>query len=160
MKNRTILAVVFLSVMIVSLVAVASYRIQQLPSLLTISVTFAYLTRNGNYSYAGGGNLVSMELTRTNETADNVTLVPPPYSNKTTNAYWSMQIVLNDSATTVAPWEHDIESSNHTAGDFAGTVSKSFLGLNGNFTVWITVWAVYQGSSKMDWWTSEEISIY
>jgi hypothetical protein len=61
-----------------------------------------------------------------------------------------MEIVLNDSATTVAPWEHDIEASNHTAGDFTGTVSKSFLGLNGNFTVWIIVWAVYQGSSTMD----------
>ena len=160
MKNRAILAVVFLSVTIVSLVVVVSYRVQQLPSLLTISVTFGYLTRNRDYSYASGRISISMQLTTTNETADNVTLVPPPYSNQTTNAYWRMQIVLNESTTPVAPWLHDIESSNHTAGDFAGTVSKSFLGLNGNFTVWIIVWAVYQDSTTMDWWISDETTIH
>ena len=160
MKRRIILAIAVLLILFGTLVVAVTFRVQQLPSFLTVSVTLRYLSRNGNYGYAGGQPIVFIQLTAKNETADNVTLVPPPYSNKTTNAYWSMQIVLNDSATTVAPWEHDIEASNHTAGDFTGTVSKSFLGLNGNFTVWIIVCAVYQGSSTMDWWTSEEISIY
>jgi len=101
-----------------------------------------------------------MQLTVKNETADNVTLVPPPYNNQTIDAYWKLQIVLNDSATTVAPWEHEIESSNHTAGEFMGTVSKSFLGLNGNFTVWIIASSFHENTTTINWWISEEIKIY
>ena len=158
MKRRFLLAIVILLLLFGTL-AVVAFRIQQLPSLLTIVVTFNYLTRNGDYSYANRP-LILMELTAKDETADNVTLVPPAYSNRTTNAYWRLQIVLNESATTVAPWEHDIERSNHTAGEFSGTVSKSFSDLNGNFTVWVIIWAVYQSSPTMDCWASEEIGVY
>ncbi len=161
MKRGLILAIALLLVILIGLtVVVVTDRVQELPSMLTIRVTFYYLSRNGNQSYSGGQNLVSMELTTTNETADNVTLVPPPFSNKTIDAYWRLQIVLNDSAITVAPWKHDIEASNHTAGEFSGTVSKSFTGLDGNFTVWIVLWSVHNGSITMLWWTSETIRIY
>jgi hypothetical protein len=159
LKRRFLVAIAILLLLFGTLVVSAAFRIQQLPSLLTIFVTFRYLTRNGDYSYAGQA-LILLEMTTKDETADNVTLVPPAYSNRTTNAYWRLQIVLNDSAITVAPWEHDIEPSNLTAGEFSGTVSKSFPGLNGNFTVWIIVWSVYQGSSTMNWWMSEELRIY
>lgn len=100
-----------------------------------------------------------MELTATDETADNVTLVSP-FSNQTTSAYWRLQIVLNESKTIALPWVHDIEKGNDTAGLFRGTVSKSFVGLNGNYTVWIVLWSMYGAQGTVIWWNSETITIY
>lgn len=134
-------------------------HVQQLPSLLTIFVTFNYLSRERDQSYAGQ-TLVSMDLTAVNDTSDNVTLTSRVgYGNLTSEAYWKLQIVLNESTTTVAPWEHDIGLGNDTAGQYGGTVSKS-LPLKGAFTVWIVLWSVYKSSTKMLWWTSENIIVY
>lgn len=159
MKKRFVLGMAALLVIFGSLAIVAVYRVRQVPSLLTIFVTLNYLSQNGDHSYAGQ-TLVSMELTSTNETADNVTLVPPPFSNQTTKAYWTLQIVLNESEVIVPTWTHDIEKSNVTAGQFSGTVSKSFAGLNGNFTVWIVLWSASKASTTMLSWTSENITVF
>ena len=132
--------------------------LQQVPSMLTIYVTFNYLGRNRDQSYAGQ-TLVSMALTATNETSDNVTLTAG-YPNQTTGAYWRLQIVLNESTTTVPPWEHDIGLGNDTAGVYEGTVSKSFFAVKGDFTVWIVLWSVYESSITMLEWKSENIRIY
>jgi hypothetical protein len=160
MKKRIILAIAL--VLIASATGVETvYRLQQVPSFLTVYVTFYSLSRNRDQSYSGY-TVVSMEMTATNKTADNVTLVSPPFPNQPTHAYWMLQIVLNESMMKVVPWEHNIEQYNDTAGEFAGTVSSSFAGLNGNFTVWIVLRSMYgsQPTGTVIWSKWEVIQIY
>lgn len=120
-------------------------------------VTLNNLSRDRDQSYAGQMS-VSMDLTAANETSDNVTLIYR-FGNQTTDAYWRLQIVLNESITTVLPWEHDIGLGNDTAGQFGGTVSNSFQ-VKGASTVWIILWSVYKGSAAMLLWASEKITVY
>jgi hypothetical protein len=160
LNRRFILAIVALAVISGGLAVVAAFRAQHVPSLLTIYVTFNWLSRVRDGSYAGQ-SLISMQLTTTNDTSDNVTLTSTQgFGNQTSEAYWRLQIVLNESTTIVPPWIHDIEKGNDTAGQFGGTVSKSFEGLNGNFTVWVLLWSVYETQSTLISSTSEFIQIY
>ncbi len=159
MKRRIILAIAALAVIFGSSAAVVEFRVQHLPSLLTIFVSLSYLSRVRDQSYAGQA-LVSMKLTTTNDTSDNVTLTSAVgFDNLTSKAYWRLQIVLNESAVTVPPWEHDIAPVNDTAGQYGGTVSKSF-DAKGVFSMWIILWSVYDGKSAVLWSTSELVRVY
>ena len=119
MKTKTILAISLLLI-----VSAVGYRSSQLPSLLTVAVRLN-LERIGNQS-----DLIEMPvvpivtLTSTNQSYDNVISHHASFGNRTSDAYWELRIVLNQSVN--GEWDHYILPGPGSAGTYLVFVSKSF----------------------------------
>lgn len=157
MRRRQILALIVIAVIFGGLTA---YRLSMLPLFLTVSANLD-LYRIRDDSHIGMKPSFSIYLTTTNMTFNNVTFVEDVYHNKslTSEAYWKLQVISNQSKTTTFSWECNIDPSLGSAGRYAGVVSYSFMA-RGDFEIWIVLWSINKASNSVLWWTSETISEY
>ena len=143
---------------IVLLVAVPLvYRYTTIPSHLEIAVKL-FLDRRADWSV---GNIESFSLKMSGFQAkvfDNVSLKRPIGEGNATT-FWTLEIVMNDSARVPITWSYEIIPSEKAAGTYAGTVIHS-IEASGQFMLWIMLYGEMNGARKVADSESELVSIY
>jgi hypothetical protein len=139
--SRTLLAVVAILLVLATSIA---YQHEQIPTLIEVTVKLRLF--RGIVSGSGSLEDITLRLARdTRATFDNVTLVPNQEYNYTSNVYWRLVIVANESASGNLEWEHEVLPSTGKVGAYAGVVSTS-LDLKGTYTMWVVLYAIHDSS--------------